>query len=107
MQRIKTGDLVEIIAGKDAGERGQVTEVLPKVNKVVVAGLNRAKRHTKARQVGNNQIPAQIVDFDAPLDLSNVMLVCPHTNQPTRVGFRFNEAGRKVRYSKKSGKDIE
>ncbi|PJF22876.1 MAG: 50S ribosomal protein L24 [Phototrophicales bacterium] len=106
MQRIKKGDTVEVIAGKEIGERGEVIEVLPKQNRVVVSGINIMKRHEKAKQVGNQQIPAQIVEFEAPIHLSNVMLVCPHTNQRTRVGFRY-ENGRKVRYSKKSGKAID
>lgn len=107
MQRIKKGDTVEIIAGKDVGVRGEVIEVYPKDNRVIIGGANVMKKHQKARQAGSQQIPAQIVEFNAPMDLSNVMLVCPDTDQPTRVGFRFNEAGRKVRFSKRSGKDIE
>ena len=77
MQRIKKGDTVEVIAGKDIGDRGEVLEVLPKEDRVVVSNVNRMKRHRKARQIGNQQIPAQIMEFDAPLHLSNVMLVCP------------------------------
>lgn len=106
MQRIKKGDTVEVIAGKDLGERGEVEKVLPKENRVVVSGVNVLKRHEKARQVGNQQIPAQIVEFDAPLDLSNVMLVCPSCNQTTRVGFRFVD-DRKVRHCKKCNANID
>jgi len=106
MQRIKKGDTVEVIAGKDLGERGEVEKVLPKENRVVVNGVNVLKRHEKARQVGNQQIPAQIVEFDAPLDLSNVMLVCPSCNQATRVGFRFVD-DRKVRHCKKCNANID
>jgi len=106
MQRIKQGDTVEVIAGKDVGVRGEVIEVYPKDNRVIISGVNVMKRHQKARQAGNQQVPAQIVEFNAPLDLSNVMLVCPDTDELTRVGFRFNNDGRKVRYSKKSGNDI-
>jgi large subunit ribosomal protein L24 len=102
MQRIKKGDTVVVIAGKDAGLQGEVLEVRPRENRVVVAGANTHVRHRKARQVGNQQIPAQIVRFDAPLHISNVMLLDPKTKQPTRVGFKF-ENGRKVRYAKKSG----
>lgn len=107
MQRIKKGDTVEVIAGKDLGERGEVTAVLPKDNRVVVQGINVMKRHQKAKQAGNQQIPAQIVEFDAPLNLSNVMLVCPSCNKKTRVGFKVREDGFKVRVCKKCGKDIE
>lgn len=106
MQRIKKGDTVEVIAGKDLGERGEVEKVLPKENRVVVNGVNVLKRHEKARQVGNQQIPAQIVEFDSPIDLSNVMLVCPSCNQATRVGFRFVD-DRKVRHCKKCNANID
>lgn len=107
MQRIKKGDTVEVIAGKDLGERGEVTAVLPKDNRVVVQGINVMKRHQKAKQAGNQQVPAQIVEFDAPLNLSNVMLVCPNCNKKTRVGFKVREDGFKVRVCKKCGQDIE
>ncbi len=107
MQRIKKGDTVEVIAGKDLGERGEVTAVLPKDNRVVVQGINVMKRHQKAKQAGSQQIPAQIVEFDAPLNLSNVALVCPNCNKKTRVGFKVREDGFKVRVCKKCGKDIE
>lgn len=108
MQRIKQGDTVEVIAGKDKGLRGEVVRVLVKQNRVIVNGVNILKRHRKARPApGGQQIPAQIIEFEAPLHLSNVMLVCPETDERTRVGFRFTEDGRKMRYSKKSGNIIE
>ena len=108
MQRIQQGDLVEVIAGKDKGLRGEVIRVLTKKNRVIINGVNIMKRHRKARPApGGQQIPAQIIEFEAPLHLSNVMLVCPESDERTRVGFRFTEDGRKVRYSKKSGSIIE
>lgn len=108
MQRVQQGDMVEVIAGKDKGLRGEVVRVLVKKNRVIVNGVNIMKRHRKARPApGGQQIPAQIIEFEAPLHLSNVMLVCPDTGERTRVGFRFTEDGRKVRYSKKSGGIIE
>ena len=108
MQRVQQGDIVEVIAGKDKGLRGEVVRVLVKKNRVIVNGVNILKRHRKARPApGGQQIPAQIIEFEAPLHLSNVMLVCPETDERTRVGFRFTEDGRKVRYSKKSGSIIE
>jgi large subunit ribosomal protein L24 len=94
MQRIKKGDTVKVIAGKDIGERGEVITVLVKDNRVIVAGVNTLKRHHKARQIGNQQIPAQIADFDSPVDISNVMLVCPECDQTTRVGFAIEEDGK-------------
>jgi len=107
MQRVKTGDTVEVIAGKDLGERGQVVSILVKDNRVVVEGVNVAKKHEKAKQIGNRQIPAQIVEFNAPLHLSNVMLVCPTCDKRTRVGYRFITDGRKVRFCKQCDANIE
>lgn len=108
MQRVQQGDMVEVIAGKDKGLRGEVIRVLVKKNRVIINGVNIMKRHRKARPApGGQQIPAQIIEFEAPLHLSNVMLVCPTTGERTRVGFRFTDDGRKVRYSKKSGSIIE
>lgn len=96
-----------MIAGREIGERGEVNIVMPKENRVIINGVNIMKKHEKARQAGNQQIPAQIVEFDAPMHLSNVMLVCPACNQRTRVGFRFNDDGRKVRYCKKCDADVK
>jgi large subunit ribosomal protein L24 len=106
MQRIKKGDTVEVIAGKDVGERGEVVTMLNKADRVVVQGVNVAKKHEKAKQVGSRQIPAQIVEFNAPLHLSNVMLVCPHCHKATRVGFRFVD-DRKTRFCKKCNTDLD
>lgn len=107
MQRIKKGDTVEVIAGKDAGERGQVVKVLTKDNRVIVGGVNVVKRHQKARQAGNQTVPAQIIEKDAPLDMSNVMLVCPSCDKRTRVGYKERADGRKVRVCKKCNAEIE
>jgi large subunit ribosomal protein L24 len=107
MQRIKKGDTVEVIAGKDIGDRGEVIDVLPKENRVIVSGVNRLKKHAKARQAGKQQIPAQIVEFDSPIHISNVMVVCPKTNKKTRVGFKRLDDGRKVRYAKISGEILD
>ncbi len=107
MQRIKSGDTVEVIAGKDLGERGEVASVLLKDNRVVVKGVNILKKHQKARQAGTRQVPAQIVEFEGPIDLSNVMLVCPKCDKKTRVGFNVREDGYKVRVCKQCGNEIE
>jgi large subunit ribosomal protein L24 len=107
MQRIKQGDTVEVIAGKDIGERGEVIQVINKNYRVVVNGVNRLKRHEKARQAGARQVPAQIVEFNAPIHLSNVMLVCPSCGQRSRVGFRLKDTGAKVRFCKKCNADID
>lgn len=107
MQRIKKGDTVEVIAGKDLGERGEVVSVLPKASRVIINGVNISKRHRKAQQKGGQQIPAQIVEFEAPIHLSNVMLVCPSCDKRVRVGFRFRADGRKMRFCKQCDSDIE
>jgi len=107
MRRIKKGDQIEVIAGKDLGERGEVISVLTKVNRVVVNGVNVGKKHEKAKQVGNQQVPAQIVEFNAPLHASNVMLVCPKCNERARVGFRYLDDGQKVRFCKKCNENID
>jgi large subunit ribosomal protein L24 len=106
MQRIKKGDLVEVIAGKDLGERGNIVSVDNKSNRVVVEGINILKKHQKARQAGRQQVQAQILEFEGPLHQSNVMLVCPSCDKATRVGFRFTADGRKTRYCKKCNSDI-
>jgi len=109
MQRIKKGDTVKVIAGKDKNQTGEVVSVLPKMDRVVVNGLNIVKKHQKARPgAGVQTIPAQIVEREAALHLSNVMVVCSTCKQATRVGFRVREAdGYKVRVCKKCNADIE
>src|SRR5205807_10097285 len=81
------GDTVVVTAGKDRGKQGEVLRTLPRENKIVVKGVNILKRHTKAgRSVGGNRaIQGGIVDFEAPLSYSNVMLVCPSCSRPTRI----------------------
>lgn len=106
MQRIKKGDTVEIIAGKDLGERGEVLTVYPKRDRVVVQGVNILKRHRKARQAGNRQVPAQIVEFEGPIHLSNVMVICSSCGKRTRVGFRMRDDG-KTRFCKKCNADLD
>lgn len=107
MQKIRKGDTVEVIAGKDLGERGEVLSVVPKKRRLVVENVNMAKKHQKERQgPGGQNIPAQIVDFAAPMDWSNVMLVCPSCDERTRVGFRM-EDDTKVRYCKKCNEEID
>lgn len=106
--RIKVGDSVEIITGEDKGVRGDVQRVIPKKNRIVVSGVNVVKKHQKPRQIpGSSQTQGGIIEFEAPVDVSNVMLVCPHTGKPTRIGIRRDENGRRIRFSKQSGKDID
>jgi large subunit ribosomal protein L24 len=106
MQRIKRGDTVEVIAGKDQGLRGEVLRVLPKDEGVVVERVNIVKKHQKPMQAGRGQIQPGIIEFEAPIHLSNVMLVCPQCEKATRVGFRVDEDGTKVRVCRACGNDI-
>jgi large subunit ribosomal protein L24 len=106
--RIKVGDEVMVIAGNDKGVRGTVQRVMRKDNKVVVSGVNVVKKHQKPRPTGGRtQTQGGIIEFEAPIDASNVMLVDPTTGEPTRIGVRRDEDGRRIRVAKKSGKDIE
>ncbi|PWF99971.1 50S ribosomal protein L24 [Levilactobacillus bambusae] len=100
---VKTGDKVQVISGKDKGKQGTVTKVLADKNRVIVQGINMIKKHQKATQA-NPQ--GGIVDTEAAINASNVMLIDPSTNKPTRVGYRV-EDGKKVRYAKKSGETID
>jgi large subunit ribosomal protein L24 len=106
--RIKKGDQVEVIAGNDRGVRGEVQRVLPKEKRLVVSGVKMVKKHQRPRPTGG-RTPTQggIIEFEAPINVSNVMLVCPHTGELTRIGVRRNEDGQQVRFSKKSGQDID
>jgi len=107
MQRIKRGDTVEVIACKDRGVRGDVLRVMPKVNRVVVERVNIARKHQRPVQAGRQQVQPGIIEFEAPIHASNVMLVCPQCDKPTRVGFRYEEDGTKLRVCRKCGKDID
>ena len=102
--RIRKGDKVVVITGADRGKRGEVLSVLPKDDRAVVQGVNMAKRHTKPRGMGQ---PGGIVEREATIHLSNLMLVDPKTDKPTRVGFRVLDDGRKVRVARASGDVIE
>jgi len=101
--KIKRGDTVVVISGKDKGKRGEVERVIPKENRIVVGGVNVRTRH--ARPTQNNQ--QGLYTFAAPIHVSNVMLVDPDSGEPTKVGYRFTDSGEKLRISKKTGKDID
>lgn len=92
--KIKRDDNVLVIAGKDRGKTGKVHQVMPDKRKVIVAGVNLIKRHTKPRGAARQ---AGIVEREAPLDVAKVMLLCTRCNKPTRVGYRILEDGSKVR----------
>jgi large subunit ribosomal protein L24 len=105
--RIKIGDEVQVISGNYKGARGTVQRVLPQQNRVVVSGVNLVKKHQRPRPTGGrSQAQGGIIEFEAPIHVSNVMLVCLETDEPTRIGIRRDEDGQRVRYSKKSDNDI-
>ena len=97
--KIKKGDIVIVIAGKDRGKSGAVLRALPKKAQVLVEGVNMVKKHQKSRRRGQR---GQIVIRPTPVDVSNVLVKDPKTGRPTRVGYR-TEAGKKVRVAKQSG----
>jgi large subunit ribosomal protein L24 len=92
--KIRKGDTVVIIAGKDRGKKGKVRRTLPNEDRVIVEGLNMIKRHSRARRAARQ---AGIIELEAPLHVSNVMLVCEKCGKPTRIASRFLDEGKKVR----------
>ena len=104
MNRIKKGDDVIVIAGKDKGKRGSVLSVLSD-GRLVVADVNMAKRHTKPNP--NRGVPGGIIEKEMPIDPSNIMLFNPQTEKADRVGFRMLEDGRKVRYYKSTDEVVD
>ena len=102
--KLKRGDTVEVIAGKDKGKRGTIREVLTEKMRVKVSDVNVVKRHMKAGARGARQ--AGIVEIEAAIHISNVALVDPKTDKPTRVGIRTLPDGSRVRFSKRSGEQI-
>jgi large subunit ribosomal protein L24 len=101
--KIRKDDRVVVLVGKDKGRQGQVVRVFPKEGRLVVAGVNMVKRHTRPSQADPQ---GGIKNKEAPLHVSNVAIVDPKTGEPTRVGFRM-EGGKKVRFAKKSGEVID
>jgi len=102
--RIRKGDTVLVTTGKSKGQRGEVLQVFPKENRAIVQGAAMARRHTKPTGMGQ---PGGLIDKEAAIDLSNVMLIDPKSDKPTKVGFRILEDGRKVRVAKATGEVIE
>lgn len=99
--KFRKGDIVQLIAGKEAGSQGEIIEVRPKDNQVIVQGRNIVKRHTKARSANQK---ADIIEKPMPIDASNVMLVVK--GKPTRVGYKIKDDGTKVRVAKKTGDEV-
>ncbi|MFH5822074.1 50S ribosomal protein L24 [Georgenia sp. AZ-5] len=113
MAKIKKGDLVVVIAGRDKGKQGRVLEVRKDDDRIVVEGVQRVKKHTKVGQSSRGARTGGIETVEAPIHVSNVMLVDPETKKGTRVGYRTEQVERdgrtrtvRVRVAKRSGKDI-
>jgi large subunit ribosomal protein L24 len=102
MQKIRKGDSVVVLAGKDKGRSGEVVQVMPKENRALVRGINMVKRHQRQTQTQE----AGIVDKEAPIHLSNLALADPKDGKPTRVGFKI-DGDKKVRVAKRSGETID
>jgi large subunit ribosomal protein L24 len=101
--KIRKGDRVVVLQGKDRGKQGEVTRVLPGENKVIVDGINVAKKHQKATRA---TMQGGIIDKDMPIPVSNVAVLSPADGKPTRVGYRFDDKGNKIRICRRTGADI-
>jgi large subunit ribosomal protein L24 len=102
---IRKNDQVYVIAGKDRGKTGRVMRVLPKEQKVLVEGVNMVKKAVKANPAKN--VKGGVVEREAPLHLSNVAVICPETNAPTRVGREILQDGSRIRIARKSGAALD
>ena len=102
--KIRKNDTVLVIAGKDKGKKGKVRFAYPKEERILVEGINFIKKHSRARRQARQ---AGIIDLEAPIRVSNVMLFCDKCNHPTRIGFRFLEDGRKVRFCRSCNEVID
>ncbi len=101
--KVRKGDNVVVLAGKDRGKKGEVLRVWPKNQRVLVQRVNMVKRHMRASAAQ----AAGIVEKEAPIHVSNVALIDPNSDQPTRVGFKVLDGGRKVRVARRSGEVID
>lgn len=102
--KIKKGDTVFVNSGEDKGKKGRVLEVNRKTDRIIVEGINMIKKHTKPNAKSPN---GGIVEQEAPIHISNLLMVDPSTGEPTRVGRRQNDEGKLVRFAKKSGEEIK
>ena len=103
--KVKKGDQVVVIAGKDKGAKGKVIAAYPRQDKVLVEGVNRVKKHTRVRTTQRGAKTGGIVTQEAPIHVSNVMVLDADGN-PTRIGYQIGDDGRKVRISRKTGKEM-
>lgn len=102
--KIKKNDMLLVTAGKNKGKKGKVRQALPKENKVLIEGVNMIKRHSRARGAARQ---AGIIELEAPIHISNTMLVCNKCDKPSRVGFRLLEDGKKVRFCRSCNELID
>ena len=102
--KVKKGDRVIVLTGRNKGAEGEVLKVIPAENRVVVRGVNVVKRHTKPSQLNPH---GGINSFEAPIHVSNVAMIDPRDGKATRVGFKTDEHGRKFRYAKRSGEALD
>ena len=107
MVKIKKDDTVVVIAGEDKGKRGTVQRVDAKHHRVVVSGVNLAKKAQKPVAAGRGRTQTGIIEFEAPIDISNVMVIDPKSDEPTRVGFQKDPDGTKARVARKSGTELK
>ena len=103
--KVRKGDTVEVIAGKDKGARGKVLSAYPRLGKILVEGVNRVKKHTRVRTTQRGAKTGGIVTQEAAIDVSNVMVVDPD-GRPTRIGYRIDDNGQKIRVARSTGKDM-
>jgi len=101
--KLRKGDRVRVLTGKDRGKEGEVIRALPAEGKVIVDGVNVAKKHQRAVRA---TMQAGIIDRDMPLPIANVAIVCPGCDRPSRVGYRVEAAGNKVRVCKRCGAEL-
>jgi len=100
--KLHRGDRVRVLSGKDRGKEGDVMRVLPKLNRVIVDGVNVAKRHQRATRA---TMQGGIIDKDMPINVSAVAIICPNDG-PTRIGYRIDDQGRKTRICRKCGNEL-
>ena len=100
--KLKKGDEIIVLAGKDKGKKGKIVRVMPDIRKIIVSDINKYKKHQKP---GNNE-PGGIIEKDMPLHISNVAFFDSVSNKGARIGYSMNKDGKKIRINKKSGKEI-
>jgi large subunit ribosomal protein L24 len=103
--KVKKGDTVVVVAGKDKGAKGKVIAAYPKLDKVLVEGVNRVKKHQRVSTTQRGAKTGGIVTQEAPIDVSNVQVV-DSDGKPTRVGYRLDDTGQKIRVARSNGKDL-